>query len=268
MHSGQRRLVQTSSLAMLLGLALLLGCGGGSGSAESSSGGTTPADAASMKHYPLDRLPAVSDALPPLDGGRIEISPPIDWDSMSRDAKYVARFVKENKAPYIPRITIKVAESGPAGVTNISSKNATTVASKLELGNHKDVAEKNKPIILGENVWVRHVRRATNQGDMLVIQSLQTVRGSRLYNVELTVAIPSTGEYKAAMEKHRELAYAVAAHMKFLKEEAKISESESEGSAATPASPAPETPAAPAEKIPSAGDENPKSEENPAPPSN
>jgi hypothetical protein len=102
----------------------------------------------------------------------------------------------------------------------------------------------NLPVVLGSTVFLRHVRHASLSGTPVVIQSLQTVRGGRLYKVELVCAVdsPNRRDYEASLKKYRDDGYAVAANMKFA------------AAAATEENP----PAA-------SGETNPSPEANPAP---
>jgi hypothetical protein len=201
---------------ILLGIALS-GCGGG------ESAGPSPAvnpSADSIKHRPASELPAVGAYLPPLDDGRIEIAPPADWNTMSRDARYLVRFVK-GKASELPRITITVWDTPLPEITELTEANAGQLAAELVTQMKKDkktVPEPPKPIVLGDTLFLRHVRRAKlASGDHVVVQALDTVRGGRIYTVELIAMIdaPRPEQYEESLRLYRNDGYAVAANLKF-----------------------------------------------------
>jgi len=204
----------------LSGLLALAGCGGGgadvagTGDAEAE----TAAEAA-IKRRAADSLPAIGEYLPPLDDGRIEVAPPEGWNVLSRKDKYLANFTK-GKANEFPRISVTVAEA-PPGADDYSEDNAFESAAATNKRHRaeakKSIVEPAKPLVLGEHVWLRHVRNPRFSGEPIAIQSLQTIYGGRQYTVELIVDVKSPEEYAADLQKVRDLGYTVAAHVKFLK---------------------------------------------------
>lgn len=200
-------------------LVWLVGCGGGDGGGSAGTKASQPG-ASSFKRRTAESLPAVGDYLPPLDNGRIEIAPPEDWNLLPRGTLFEAGFV-QGKASELPRITLTAWDSPLDAITELTEANAEQLAAQLikELKqDKKTVVEPPRPIVLGETLFLRHVRRARQKsGDNVVIQALETVRGGRLYSVELLANIEAARaeEYEASLTKWRDYGYAVAANLKF-----------------------------------------------------
>jgi len=243
-------------------VVFLVGCGQGDrgnirGDAETkksvlaeSYGQGEPAKAG-MKSYEITDLPPVDEPLQrPLDEGRLAICPPADW-AFSPQANYLVVFAK-GKVSELPRLTVAAAES-PFGPADTSEDNALVLAKDIQKRlekEKKNVREKPKPIKLGGQVWVRHVRQVSQGGSPCAVQSLQIIRGGRLYTLELFSAAKSDSptSLDAAVKEFRDVAYAVAANARFTKEG---------GGAASPP-PAEEKPAEkPANEKPAAPVENP-----------
>jgi hypothetical protein len=243
-------------LFVVLALASAVpGCGGGGSESAAPAAKEQPAES-TIKRRPADKLPAVGEYLPPLDDGKIEIAPPKEWNTMPRDARYLARFVA-GKASELPRITVTAWDSPLVEVSDLDEANAALLTAQLIQEMKRDkktVEEMPKPIYLGETLFVRHVRRAKMpSGDNVVVQGLDTIRSGRIYTIELIALIdaPRAEDYETSLTKYRDQAYAVAANLKF------------GGETAPPAAIAPsETPAAtpPAENKPAdaAAEANPK----------
>ena len=106
-------------------------------------------------------------------------------------------------------------------IQELTEENAGQLADQLVKDFQRDkktVVEPPKPIILGDTLFLRHVRRAKMaSGNNVVVQSLETVQGGRIYVVELIAEIdaPRPEEYEQSLLKYRDDGYAVAAHLKF-----------------------------------------------------
>lgn len=221
------------TLTALLGWALCAslicataGCGGGSTQPESEGEDET----ISVKKVSAAKLPALEDYLPPLDDGRIELAAPKDWTTMSREAKYVARFIKGD-ALSLPRILVTVDPSDIDGLDTADEDNVTELARQTAANLKQRKAallEDARPMLLGDNAFARYVLKSKYRGAPIERQMLQTVVDGRLYTVDLQVATSED------LKKYRDDAYAVAAGLKFPKA----------GTAATPAD-EPEKPAEP-----------------------
>jgi len=204
------------------------GCGSEGGGGKASPAGAEKS-AGAIKRRAADKLPAVGDYLPPLDEGRIEIAPPAGWNTMPRDVLYLARFV-QGKVSELPRITVTAWDTPLPEITELTEANAGQLAAELVSQLKKDkktVPEPPKPIILGETLFLRHVRRARlASGGEVVVQALDTVRGGRIYTVELFADInaPRGEEYEASLTNVRDFGYAVAANLKFPSSESSASE--------------------------------------------
>jgi hypothetical protein len=215
-------------IAVSLSICLLAGCpgtpakpGAATKGASAKGGGTTESSTDfGIKRRAASELPAVADYLPPLDDGRIEIAGPEDWNTLPRNSKSLAGFVK-GKPSELPRIVVTAGDPPAAKPADTTEDNADMLATLLEGQLRKDpkkvVPELCLPIVLGKHVFIRHVRLASLGGDPAVIQSLQTVRGGRLYTVELICAVNAADgrEYKKSLTDERDNGYAVAANLKF-----------------------------------------------------
>lgn len=178
-----------------------------------------PIEVLETKSYPLDKLPAMQEdgEVPRLDGGRLTAQTPTGWTLGNKQPNMVCRFYKTSTTG-VPRIVIR-AEAA-TGITNVTAENVAQYASQVagSLGTAK-VEENLRPLILGENAWVRYVKRAmwprggSGSQDKVEVewQVLQTVRNGRTYYVDLQVL---SGEL-AKSPADRDAAYSVAANIKF-----------------------------------------------------
>ncbi|WP_425617050.1 hypothetical protein NA78x_000718 [Anatilimnocola sp. NA78] len=236
----------------MVGLLLLAGCG--STDSVSSSGGDEGGGAevestsSEIKSYAIADLPEVEKPLAPQDQGRIVFSVPVGWRTLPKGSKSLAAMIpEEGSAAKLPRITINVSDPPTDDKASTTPDNAAEFAKAMQSialkeGKKIQKVDATTPLILGDNTWVRHVRIASFSDAPCAIQSLQTIRSERLYTVELTVTANSDNQYKNSLKKHRDFAYAVAAHMQFPKDS---------GSAPAPA----ETPAVEGEANPAPTEE-------------
>jgi hypothetical protein len=230
--------MQPSRWGALFGAALALaGCDDPSASSQTGSASSSSQQVAAPKRYASADLPKVGERLPPLDEGRVEFAAPLDWRTLPRDRKYVARFVKGKEDNSLPRITVS-AMPAPEGVEDVTKENASDFAAAMQEQSKavagRKMLEPERPIVLGDYAWSRHVRQLRGRAGDAAVQSLATARGGRLYVIELTVesASDANEDFAQAILAHRNTAYAVAASWKFV----------GDGAASTPA--ASETPAA------------------------
>lgn len=191
-------------LLLLLALGLSPGCG---------PKGTTAPAGPKVVSDPA-RL-AVSDHLPPLDGGRIEIAPPKGWRVAPQSRDYLVRFFLDaTMRTQIPRIWV-LAEASPfEGMDEITAANVEAFTEKIadRLGDDPSVIERPKPMIIGDNACVRFVMltrfNAAGRPSLTAErQVLQTVRGGRLYTIELHVV-------QGTILKYRDTGYAVMASLR------------------------------------------------------
>ena len=186
--------------------------------ADQRASGSARADEAPIKHRELASLPAVGDYLPSLDEGRIEVAPPAEWNVI-RSPKTLVVFAK-GKVSELPRIVVTADVAPAESPTELTEDNAWSIAAEhdkqLRAGK-KLVEERGLPIVLGETVFIRHVRRAEMSRSPVVVQSLETLRAGRLYTVELIAEIDASraADYHESLTKWRDFAYAVAANIKF-----------------------------------------------------
>lgn len=242
---------------LVLSAALTIGCGGGdsgaggSGSEAESSGS---GEAASIKSYSAADLPEVGEPLRAMDVGRLVISAPTGWTPVGNQPKALV-WLCPGEPTELPRIVINSIPAPVSGFDRVDETNGARFCSKLLVALDRlkgSMVEFPKPLLIGNTVWSRHVRLAKVGDGRAAIQSLQTVRGGRLYSIDLYVKVDGDGDtaYQNAIKKHRDMGYAVAASATFPKDEG--------GSAPSEEMPAEEMPAeeTPAE-TPAEGSETP-----------
>ncbi len=167
-----------------------------------------------LKSYTLDQLPAVreNEALERLNGGYITVAPPGEWQTGSKQPKMVCRFYMTDKEG-LPRIIVR-SDATAGEIKDVTADNvvayAEEVASALEAEKNK-LQENLRPLVLGDNAWVRYVKKASYRNQKVDLQVLQTVRDGRTYYVDLQVLAGELTE-----TEKRDAAYAVAATIKFL----------------------------------------------------
>lgn len=184
---------------------------------------TTTDEPGGVRRRPIEELPKVGDYLPPLDGNRLEVAGPEGWKLLPQGRTFLTGFAP-GKASELPRITVNAADPPAGSPAELTEEEAPAMAAKLDQELKKAVAERRKtveefslPVILGDTVFIRHVRRVELSRTPCVVQSLQTIKNSRLYTVELIVEIDAAQarDYEASLTKKRDFGYAVAAHMRF-----------------------------------------------------
>lgn len=197
-----------------------------------------------IKRRTVDDLPEVAEYGPPLDDSRLEVAPPIGWSALPSSNLFLAGYSKE-KTEELPKIHVTVAPSPVGNMATLHEEDADEVAQTLEAelkaeNPKRRIEEPCKPIILGDTVFIRHVRLAKLKGTPCVIQSLQTIQHGRLYGVDLIVAVEGRDplKYESSLTKYRDYGYAVAANLKF----------RTPPSAASPAAAPAPAPTPPAEK--------------------
>jgi hypothetical protein len=234
----------------------LVGCGDEAADKRVASSDTQAAPAGgNLKHRAASSLPKIGDYLPPQDGGTLEVASPAGWKVLPRGA-FVAGFYK-TKQNELPRITVDAQPANLGGITDATEENAEALTKKLAaiIGRQSNaIQEPPRPIVLGETVFVRHVRLAKHGGSPAVIQSLQTVQNGRLYTVELFCEVEAArgDEYEGSLKKWRDQGYAVAANLRFLKPNTEPAAEPATEPSTEP--PAVETPAEPPTTEPSAAE--------------
>lgn len=193
-------------IAVCLVSILGVGCGGKPG-----TGDKTTSDSPAIKKVSAAKLPELDDYLPPLDDGKIQLAPPKGWKVLPRDNKYLTRIVLSDPIG-LPRILVTVEESMLEGIDTATADNVVEFASATATSLKERKAatlEAAKPMIIGDNAFVRYVLKSKlGKTTAIERQMLQTVAGGRLYTVDLQVA-------EGEIPKHRDVAYAMAAGLKF-----------------------------------------------------
>jgi hypothetical protein len=214
----------------------LCGCGGtpAANSGDSGGGGNEPVaetSSADFKTYEVSKLPDMDDRpMPVKDDGRVQFALPAGWKPLKPNPKFLIACIPEDgSASKLPRITIAAGEPNVDEKSSTTESNALDLAKKLQAqleADKKKTVEGFRPLILGDTVWIRHVRKvATADGEPAAVQSLQTIKSGRLITVELLVNAKDNPRsstkpiiYEKELQEHRDYAYAVAANMKFPKE--------------------------------------------------
>jgi hypothetical protein len=176
-----------------------------------------------IEHREVASLREIGAFLPPVDEGRLQAAPPAGWNVLPRGKSYLIGFAK-GKPSELPRIVINTGDPPEGAPSKLSEDNAADFAATennvlraAAKAGQKKVAEYVRPIVLGEIVYVQHVRHAQLGHTPCIILSLVTIHDGRLYTVELISDIdaPRPEEYDRSLAKWRGDAYAVAAHLRF-----------------------------------------------------
>ncbi|MCA9269083.1 MAG: hypothetical protein KDA41_11460 [Planctomycetales bacterium] len=204
-----------------LALLAICGCGGGEPAAPATpaSGGAAGGQAGGgaaggPKSYALADLSHGLDGyLPPLDGGRVEIATPQNWQVGSRQSGYVVWFHQFRDPKLLPQVRITVEDAAgapqdatPADVAAYAKWVEGDVQKQLKAG--EKLLEPVVPLILGPNAFARYVRAGKIGGAIVERQILTTTQKGRTYHIELIV-------FSSKLRENRDAAYAVAASMKF-----------------------------------------------------
>ena len=174
-------------------LVILVGCGRTEqtpGPADTNPQAAAPqADAAADDVWSLDdwdgaaKLPELADPLPPLDGNRIEVSPPAGWQVPSRSSKWIARFKQRDDSSY-PTILL----------TAVDYPDLPDVSAEADLKKFAAlVAEAEKvpearPVEIGRFVGVAYRKLGKEPGTISSVVErffLSTVVAGRKYTLEL-----------------------------------------------------------------------------------
>jgi hypothetical protein len=159
----------------LTAVLALLGCGK---SAE------PPAAESPIRQIDVDSLPALGEYLPPLDGGRIEIAGPAEWELLPRKGDYVVLFRADSNDDY-PMILVKAADSSEP----LTGENVVAFASAL--------GGSARPAAVGSRVGALQLKRGKEPGsiDRILEQLIfTTVIGERTYTLELRTRQGRIGE--------------------------------------------------------------------------
>jgi hypothetical protein len=184
---------------LLVAPVLLIGCGGPQGPPAAE----TAAEPA-----------ALGDYLPPLDGGRIEVAPPLGWTVPPRNSKYLVRFTQSRQSSY-PSLII-VAEDYD-GLFNVSEQNVDTFAKQMDArwdgsGASAKPSCRAAPFSIGSFVGVTYRRRGRAPADFkkIIVDRLflDTVVAGRRYTIELRTR-------QGAVNQYRPYLLAVAKGVKF-----------------------------------------------------
>ncbi|GIX01742.1 MAG: hypothetical protein KatS3mg112_0679 [Thermogutta sp.] len=178
-HCFNLRLMQTAVFSVAIGALIL---SGGCGKSRSGGDSETP----SVARLDVGELPGLGDPLPPLDEGRLEISPPRDWVVSPRSSRYIVRFQAAEGSPYP---TVIVTAQDCQQFRNIDAANvgafAKFVASELASAGVKTTVKTGQ---IGQLVGVIYTRRARVKdalGGIVDRMFFDTVVAGRRYQFEL-----------------------------------------------------------------------------------
>lgn len=172
---------------------LLIGCG-----PQGPPAAETAAEPAALG----DDLPLLGDYLPPLDGGRIEVAPPLGWAVPPRDSKYLVRFTQSRQSSY-PSLIIVAEDYG--GIFNVSEQNVDTFAEQMDdlldgSGASAKPSERATPFSAGSFVGVTYRRRGRAPADLkkIIVDRLflDTVVAGRKYTIELRTRQGTVDQYR------------------------------------------------------------------------
>lgn len=242
------RFVDSVGGLLVLAVALLMaGCpgagttGGGAGKGGADAGGKGSAD---------DLASKIGDYMPPLDGGKLEIAAPKGWDWANPGGGVLVAFKpKEAEINSLPRVLLSVADSDVAGIDNVTAENVEAFVRQVS-----DSLEDPKPkepvraVTFGKHHFARYLTFGKRRNQVVVMQSLKTISGGRVYTLRLEA-------YQHQFDKYKNVLSVIALSMKFA----------GEGPAEKPAPEAKEPPAAePGEKPPKEARPEQPAEEKPA----
>ncbi len=200
---------QLQSFVWVAFVAVLLfpGCGP-SGSTSGNRSASSASGSASVSESGVEQL--IGEYMPPLEGGKLEIAPPKEWNFSRAGSEYLVGFhPSDSSLNDLPRILISVEASPFAGIDDLDASNAEQVvqAVKATLG---DDQTKSPPaaVTLGGRTWIEHVGLGKSRNALVARQVLQTVVGGRLYKIRLEV-------FDRHFGNQRKAGYAVAASAKF-----------------------------------------------------
>jgi hypothetical protein len=204
----------TRYATLLAALAALVGCNNAPGTPEVA---VSVEEEAGIKRRAAEDLPAVGEYLPALDDGRVEIAPPEGWIDRPRTSKFLAAFTKDKASEY-PRIQVTADDSPLPVLGDLSEENVDQFVTVFDEKFKKKAAslpEPARPIYLGDTLYLRQVRLVAIKEHRLVLQSLTTVQGGRMYKVELFCEVDpaNPADYATPLTEARDYAYAVAAHL-------------------------------------------------------
>ncbi len=152
----------------------------------------------------------IGEYMPPLEGGKLEIASPENWDWARPGRDYVVGFVPHgSKLNSLPRILVSAEECPYPDIRRVSKDNVQEFAQAVSASiAGQEVAKPVRPLILGDNVFACYVTFAKSKNAVVSRQILETVVEGRRYIVRLEV-------YERQFDKYRDAAYAVAMSMKY-----------------------------------------------------
>jgi hypothetical protein len=175
-----------------------------------------------IHRFEVSELAELGGYLEDLDGGRLSLAPPVEWDKRPRDKDHVARFVLDRtEQSLFPRITVDVRDAGFPAPSDATEKNLLEFFDRIKASlDQKSVqtVEGPQPLILGQIPCVRYVIRMGFQvkkesgagnrsfrGDREIIETLAQ---GRIYSVILDT-------HEGKIDYYRADAYAVVAGLRF-----------------------------------------------------
>jgi hypothetical protein len=161
----------------------------------------------------VSTLPKLAPPLPPLDGGRVEVSIPDGWHLLPRDGKSLVRCQLSQQSAY-PIIFVEAAASPDR--TRLAVGDLPELAAGLQQSLDEELsaegfklAEDVVPVAFDGFAGVEYIRTAQSKGTQLERLFLVTVAGGRQYTVELRAILGTT-------EQFRPYALSVAHGLKFV----------------------------------------------------
>ncbi|GEM_PF-1167729 len=197
-HVWKLTFFNTVVLLSIVVLAFVSGCNGGRQGPQGTqgSGGVS--------------RPALGAYLPPLDGGRVEIAGPKDWELMPRSGKYLFR-IKKAADQATPLIALTAEDFKAGDLVNLDGNSVQQFVELMAEKTGKS-AKSMRPIKVGDRYWVAYRRRAQASGRVsrsMEVLRMDTLAGGRLYSLQLVCEL---GE----LEQFQDYLLAVARGVRFI----------------------------------------------------
>lgn len=201
-----------------LPLLVALGCGvpeeevtspSSGGSSEARDTSSSDAGSTATKTYSLSELPKLEAPLPPRQDKRLNnLAAPEGWRRMPRATDYVAMFNTQGKE--LPRILLKATDAPAGWPDKVTADNVSELHALIseELANTK-LLERPRPLVIGNNAYVRYVTPARKGPRSVERQILETSFDGRRYTFILEV-------WEGDITKFNHAAYAVAGGVEFV----------------------------------------------------
>ncbi|MFT5524244.1 MAG: hypothetical protein ACI9HK_002195 [Pirellulaceae bacterium] len=182
--------------ALFMTSLCMSGCGGeqpnaGNRGTPSENGGSNPSgdgdSATGVFTVASSDIPKFSHYLgTALDGGRVRVAAPDQWNISPRGSQYLAMF-KKSKSLSFPRILVRGKDSSASEFGVVTKDNVDSFATRMqkELEGAK-LKSPVRPAVIGERAGVIFTKLAKHKDSTVELVVFASVHSGRLYEVELT----------------------------------------------------------------------------------